>query len=454
MESTSTSTSSRQSAGAATGAPSTTNTNTTSNSNTSNKLSTAERKRLTDRKAQRQRRERIKSYIARLEKTLEDLTAVSGNGMEATLLKQLEQQRLKTERLTGVINHIQGVLEETRREGSLGVGVEGGSTSPLVLQDGLGDGDGALLGASGRLRLEREEVQRASDGNGNGNAHARQQSQAQSQAQSQSQQQQAPFTISADLSTRISLNSQNPRNSGTRNYFQVVNESISDVSEEQDAILPSTAAEDDDIAIRAILFGWDSIRSDGRRLDRVWGLLQALDQGIFSETGMVERVAVLRLMRSMIKWNISPREHTIPSFMFPTVTQSMVPHAPIIDFFAWPNLRDHLIVSGITNITETTAALYVSQIRLKWPYSLRDTCKLNVAENKYRFSSEFDAAYYDLQSWTIGSPQLQMLIENGPAAGMAGFDAASVVHLQGQGQGSEEGDGSYWDRLLDSCDQM
>ncbi|KAL4933089.1 uncharacterized protein BDV17DRAFT_252806 [Aspergillus undulatus] len=126
----------------------------------------------------------------------------------------------------------------------------------------------------------------------------------------------------------------------------------------------------------------------------------------------------------------------------------MVPHAPIIDFFAWPNLRDHLIVSGITNITETTAALYVSQIRLKWQYELRDTCKYNVSEDKYRFSSEFDSVYYDLQSWTIGSPQLQMLIDSGPT--MAGFDPASVV----QGQGNEEGDGSYWDRLLDTCDHM
>ncbi|KAL4943411.1 hypothetical protein BDV06DRAFT_221249 [Aspergillus oleicola] len=412
----------------------------------SGRLSTAERKRLTDRKAQRQRRERIKTYIARLEKTLEDLTGASGNGMEATLLKQLEQQRQKTERLTGVISHIHEVLEETRNpgslEGGLGMGIgEEGLTSPLLMQgDGVGAGStsiGGLPSLPRRLQvLESESLVQVQQGH-NVNVHQQQQAQ-----------QQPPFTISADLSTRISLNSQNPRNSGTRNYFQVVNESISNVSEEQDALLPSTLEEEDDIAIRAILFGWDSIRSDGRRLDRVWGLLQALDQGIFSETGKVERVAVLRLMRSMIKWNISPREHTIPSFMFPTVTQSMVPHAPIIDFFAWPNLRDHLIVSGITNITETTAALYVSQIRLKWPYELRDTCKLNVAENKYRFSSEFDNAYYDLQSWTIGSPQLQMLIENGPA--MAGFDPASVV----QAHGSEEGDENYWNRLLDSCDQM
>ncbi|OJJ04209.1 hypothetical protein ASPVEDRAFT_196352 [Aspergillus versicolor CBS 583.65] len=284
------------------------------NSSRSARLSTAERKRLTDRKAQRQRRERIKTYIARLEQTLEDLTAASGGGMEATLLKQLEQQRSKTERLTNVINHIHEVLEETR-----------GSASPTPETPLLTQGESSISAPSlppsipRRLVNPLEENSNNNNNNNNNNHNNRR----------------APFTISADLATRISLHSQNPSNSGTRNYFEIVNETIASVCKEQNSIIPSTTADDDDLAIRAILHGWDSVRDGGRTLDRVWGLLQALDQGIFSETGMVERVAVLRLMRSMIKWNLSPREHTIPSFMFPTVTQSMVPHAPIIDFFAW-----------------------------------------------------------------------------------------------------------------------
>ncbi|KAL4903929.1 hypothetical protein BDW74DRAFT_155654 [Aspergillus multicolor] len=273
----------------------------------STRLTTAERKRLTDRKAQRQRRERIKTYIARLEKTLEDLTTASGNGMEATLLRQLEQQRAKTERLTNVINHIHEMLEETRNEGiSVGSGsplMQGGSASPSVPL--------RLPSAPVPKRIQRQQQQHSKP--------------------------QTPYTISADLTTRFSLHTQNPENDGTRNYFAVVNESLASLARELDAIVPSTAADDDDLAIRAILCGWDSIAdgAGGRRIDRVWGLLQALDQAIFSQTGLVERVAVLRLMRGMIKWNISPREHTIPSFMVPTVTQSMVPHAPIIDFFAW-----------------------------------------------------------------------------------------------------------------------
>lgn len=249
-----------------------------SNSSRSARLSTAERKRLTDRKAQRQRRERIKTYIARLEKTLEDLTATSGSGMEATLLKQLEQQRSKTERLTNVINHIHEVLEESRSS------VSPAPESPLLTQ-----GESSISAASlppsipSRL-LDPLEQLRSSTPNNNNDKKRR-----------------APFTISADLATRISLHSQNPGNSGTRNYFEIVNDSIANVSKEQNSIIPSTTADDDDLAIRAILHGWDSVRDGGRSLDRVWGLLQALDQGIFSETGLVERVAVLRLMRSMIK---------------------------------------------------------------------------------------------------------------------------------------------------------
>ncbi|KAL4884179.1 hypothetical protein BJY04DRAFT_215609 [Aspergillus karnatakaensis] len=408
------------------------------------RLTTAERKRLTDRKAQRQRRERIKTYIARLEKTLEELTAASGNGMEATLLKQLEQQRLKTERLTGVINHIHEVLEETR--GSMGEGEEEGASGSGSLSSGSTTAAATTLPAGRRVLKSAGQEQKQHE-----HEHQHQQ-QRQRQESSGSNERALPFTISTDLSKKISLHTQNPSNSGTRNYFEIVNETISNVAKEQDSIIPSTTADDDDLAIRAILYGWDSI-SSGRgekRLDRVWGLLQALDQGIFSQTGLVERVAILRLMRAMIQWNLSPQDHTIPSYMFPTVTQSMVPHAPIIDFFAWPNLRDHLIVSGITNITETTSALYVSQIRLKWPYELRDICKYNVAENKYRFSSEFDTVFYDLDSWTIESPQLQILIDSGPA--MAAFHPSNLPT-----HGDDDGDvdaGSYWDRLLDSCDQM
>ncbi|KAL5332668.1 hypothetical protein BJX70DRAFT_112300 [Aspergillus crustosus] len=269
------------------------------------RLTTAERKRLTDRKAQRQRRERIKTYIARLEKTLEELTTASGNGMEATLLKQLEHQRSKTERLTNVINHIHEVLEETRSSTSPG------PESPLLMQGESSANASADVAATAAASLPRRILNQPKPRQGpssnntdpNPNTDKR------------------PFTINTDLATKVSLHAQNPSNSGTRNYFEVVNETISNVAKEQDSIIPSSTADDEDLAIRAILYGWDSVREGegkGKGLDRVWGLLQALDQGIFSQTGRVERVAVLRLMRAMIKWNLSPQEHTIPSYMFPT----------------------------------------------------------------------------------------------------------------------------------------
>ncbi|KAL3452895.1 hypothetical protein BJX65DRAFT_265085 [Aspergillus insuetus] len=310
-----------------------------SNSKGQARLSTAERKRLTDRKAQRQRRERIKTYIARLEKTLEELTAASGNGMEATLLKQLEQQRSKTERLTNVINHIHEVLEETRSSSSPGPE----ASSPLLTQE-----EPSASASASRTAPTSASASAASAALASAMAAASTSAPIPrliSHSNPLAPQAHRPpsFTISVDLLTKISLHSQNPSNSGTRNYFQVVNESISNVAKERNSILPSTMEDDDDLAIRVALYGWDSIRTGRRNLDRVWGLLQALDQGIFSRTGLVERAAILRLMRSMIKWQLSQHQHdpsqppipSIPSFMFPTVTQTMVPHAPIIDFFAW-----------------------------------------------------------------------------------------------------------------------
>ncbi|KAL2844774.1 hypothetical protein BJY01DRAFT_235209 [Aspergillus pseudoustus] len=294
-----------------------------SNSKGQARLSTAERKRLTDRKAQRQRRERIKTYIARLEKTLEELTAASGNGMEATLLKQLEQQRSKTERLTNVINHIHEVLEETRSSSSPGPD----PSSPLLT---LGESSASASASAAASSAAVASAMAAASTSAPIPRLVSHSNPLEPQAHRPS-----AFTISVDLLTKISLHSQNPSNSGTRNYFQVVNESISNVAKERNSMVPSTMEDDDDLAIRVALYGWDSIRTGRRTLDRVWGLLQALDQGIFSRTGLVERAAILRLMRSMIKDNSQPPIPSIPSFMFPTVTQTMVPHAPIIDFFAW-----------------------------------------------------------------------------------------------------------------------
>jgi hypothetical protein len=261
------------------------------------RLSTAERKRLTDRKAQRQRRERIKTYIARLEKTLEELTAASGNGVEATLLKQLEQQRSKTERLTNVINHIHEVLEETRSSTSPGPEV----SSPLLTQEE----PSASVSAPATASASASSTALASAMAAASTSAPIPRLISHSNPLAPQAHRPPSFTISVDLLTKISLHSQNPSNSGTRNYFQVVNESISNVAKERNSILPSTMEDDDDLAIRVALYGWDSIRTGRRNLDRVWGLLQALDQGIFSRTGLVERAAILRLMRSMIKVRIS-----------------------------------------------------------------------------------------------------------------------------------------------------
>ena len=56
-----------------------------------------------------------------------------------------------------------------------------------------------------------------------------------------------------------------------------------------------------------------------------------------------------------------------------------------------------------------------TNIRLDWPYDVRDAYKHRLAEDKYLFSKEFDEVYSDLKYWQICSdPLLKHILEINP----------------------------------------
>ena len=56
---------------------------------------------------------------------------------------------------------------------------------------------------------------------------------------------------------------------------------------------------DDDIAIRAILFGWDDARRK-HNFDTLWMGLEAFDNALFFRSRTVERVAVMSMLRALL----------------------------------------------------------------------------------------------------------------------------------------------------------
>ncbi|KAE8330023.1 hypothetical protein BDV39DRAFT_213495 [Aspergillus sergii] len=364
---------------------------TSGNQRTSTKV---DRKRITDRKAQRNHRERVKAYISQLETTVEELTKASQEGSECSLLQKLQEKQLEIERLKGAIRQANTALRTA-------LDTTSASISPSIA----------------------EKVPRDSPARQNNSPSVAEHGTTQ---RLNNRKMQMEYTLELeDISLNMSHASQFQNNNkrkdfaapysnlacgdGQKNYFQVVNESLIHVL--SGGPLTTSAADDDDLTIRAILHGWDTIKED-KTLDRGWNFLRALDQGLYHRTGPVERLAILRLMRSMLmSKNGSPGHSTgqVPSFMFPT-----------------PNLRDHLIASETSHTSEAAAAHYAAEIQLSWPYQVRDAYRYHEQEGKFQFSIEFNNIYYDLKSWQFRSnPALKMLVANGPASSLEGRLQAS-----------------------------
>lgn len=69
-----------------------------------------ERKRAIDREAQRSLREKTKTHIAELERTIEILRNQDRNGATASLLSEIEGLRAENERLRDVIDGVRSVI--------------------------------------------------------------------------------------------------------------------------------------------------------------------------------------------------------------------------------------------------------------------------------------------------------------------------------------------------------
>ncbi|KAF5589845.1 2-hydroxyphytanoyl lyase [Fusarium subglutinans] len=173
-----------------------------------------------------------------------------------------------------------------------------------------------------------------------------------------------------------------------RDYFQAFSQALDTIESEARGHVFSGPEIDDDINIRAVLDGWDAARARNP-FDIGWLMLQTLDEGFLWRSGAVERMATLRVIRSMLMVKLNPQ---LPPSRRPPVY--MNPR---------PEVRDYLILFGINYAPESLAAQFASDIGFRWPYDLRDTCRYQPAKGVYSFSEDFNLAYRNLDSWYMKS---------------------------------------------------
>jgi hypothetical protein len=103
-----------------------------------------ERKRAIDREAQRSLREKTKTHIAELERTIQILRDQDRNGTTASLLSEIDVLRAENERLRDVIDSVKSVIGcevLTRNTATIGVPENDGGIghSPTASSVGMND---------------------------------------------------------------------------------------------------------------------------------------------------------------------------------------------------------------------------------------------------------------------------------------------------------------------------
>ncbi|KAL4912640.1 hypothetical protein BDW62DRAFT_13169 [Aspergillus aurantiobrunneus] len=160
---------------------------------------------------------------------------------------------------------------------------------------------------------------------------------------------------------------------------------------------------DADIAIRAVVHGWDAV-SHLYPLDPVWTMLRTADEAVWRSCGAVERLSILRVVSLMLRYLSDPSEPNLghlPRFMRQRPSQHRIIHKPLIDFVVWPALRERLILFPHQHCSEKFWSMFWTCFRFTWPYRLQDCFHQQGQTGLYRFSDAFSKSFYDLQNWCM-----------------------------------------------------
>ncbi|PCD26945.1 hypothetical protein AU210_013364 [Fusarium oxysporum f. sp. radicis-cucumerinum] len=220
------------------------------------------------------------------------------------------------------------------------------------------------------------------------------------------------------------------------NIWRAINETLvkpTKLSAEEMAIEEYNA---EDIPVRAIIEGWDSIERAGK-MTPTWRKLRRADELCFTNCADTERLAAMRICHLLITYHGDPtmeRRATLPRWYWNRPSQAL-PHSYGIDFFVWPGLRERLIFSQHQYCNNSFWELLQTNLKILWTDSFQDTFYHNAHTSKYHISPLFEQRIRDINAWTMSTDFFQHfpeLSEDIPAymgipASMGGVHPSAVV---------------------------
>ncbi|CEI70927.1 hypothetical protein FVEN_g9697 [Fusarium venenatum] len=160
----------------------------------------------------------------------------------------------------------------------------------------------------------------------------------------------------------------------------------------------------EDMPVRAILEGWDSVERAGK-MTPTWRKLRKADELCFSNCANTERLAAMRICHLLIMYHGDPileRRATLPRWYWNRPSQAL-PHSYCIDFFVWPGFRERLIFCQHQYCANSFWELLQTNLKILWSDSFQDTFYHNAHTGKYHISPPFEQRIRDINAWTMST---------------------------------------------------
>ncbi len=164
-------------------------------------------------------------------------------------------------------------------------------------------------------------------------------------------------------------------------------------------------AYDQDIPVRAVLHGWATVE-ERYYLDPGWIWLRHLDQVLYSNLGVPERLAIVRMMRLQYQAQVQPyltSSLPLPGFMQARPAQKFMEHDPLMEHFVWPGMREQILFAPRKYATNKFMDSFRAHCRFVWPHNPEDTFLRDNLTGLYSYSSDFVQRQNDLRCWTMRS---------------------------------------------------
>ncbi|KAL6253087.1 hypothetical protein RBB50_000807 [Rhinocladiella similis] len=187
------------------------------------------------------------------------------------------------------------------------------------------------------------------------------------------------------------------------NYWVYANQVLSQRFDWPNDITPASDDESDDVPVRALLEGWDSVAKRGP-LHPSWQILRQIDENLFCTCPKTERLAVMRAMHALIQFHTESNSQfyqRLPPWYMRRPSQSIA-HSYAIDYYAWPGLRERFIFGEHNYCENEFWRLFCKSLRILWPYEFRDCYTHEVETGLYKINPVFDQRLSDIKCWAMG----------------------------------------------------